>query len=312
MWVRKTRAAILIRQQKRASSPSVSEGPSVSVPERGSRTARFWPIIRRMARVTCRGLRVLSSLLGVSLFSSISSAQTPAGASFPPEPAPAPTPAPAPAPAPAPRPRRLQPHAGPVPAAAPAPAPAPGAAPAPAPVAQPYQADMDAQPGYVLEPWRTAAATGSTGGGESRRSLRSRYASIRSIDLGRALGLELEVGILKWMTVEAIPVFVTGHHTSVERTTRRTTCTCSSTATAWGRCRARAWVPTSISGKAFKGYAVHVGLTNYLYKYETQIGGRRRRRFGDAHGAPAVRAVRLGEPLGRVHLPRAGSVSATT
>jgi hypothetical protein len=87
--------------------------------------------------------------------------------------------------------------------------------------------------------------------------------------LGR-LGIELEVGLLEWLSVETVPMFVTGqsppwlnYGSSVDVTQH---------SNGWGPLAgATLGVNFWLSGKLLKGYAIGTGITNYAFEYRTNV-----------------------------------------
>jgi hypothetical protein len=153
-------------------------------------------------------------------------------------------------------------------AAAPTPAPSAPASP-PAPVEQPYQADAGAQPGYGSsygEPPPPPAPPEEEASKIPPFSVR--IDPFNWILEGR-LGLELEVGVLKWMTVEAIPVFVTDDTPPLMHLSSRDVRLLQHSDGLGPLSGASLGVNFWLGGKAFKNYAIKVGLTNYGYRYES-------------------------------------------
>jgi hypothetical protein len=218
---------------------------------------------RRWVRMPC---------LGLGLFTSLASAQTPPNAAFPAEAPPAPTPAPAPA---------AQPAPAPLPAPAPPPAPSPAAtpetpalapSPSPAPAAQqPYDAGIEARPGYgsVYEPPPPPAPPAEEPSAIPAFSVR--LDPFNWLLEGR-LGLELEIGVTKWISLETVPMFVvndspplfnlSGHEDNLYQHSNGIGPLAGATL----------GVNFWLSGKTFKGYVLRAGLTNYAIEYETRDG----------------------------------------
>jgi hypothetical protein len=162
------------------------------------------------------------------------------------------------------------PPAAPPPAPAAAPAPAP-AAPAPAaPVEQPYQADPNAQPGYGSAYGEPPAPPAPPAEEESKIPPFSvRIDPFNWILEGR-LGLELELGVVKWMTVQAIPVFVTDDSPPLMNYASYDVHLFQHSNGLGPISGASLGVNFWLSGKAFKNYAIQTGLTNYSYDYESK------------------------------------------
>lgn len=149
-------------------------------------------------------------------------------------------------------------------------------APAPAPVEQPYQAAGAAQPGYGSsygEPPPPPAPP-------EREKSKIPPFSIRIdpfnwIIEGR-LGLELEVGLVKWMTIETIPVFVTDETPPRMNYESYDLHLFQHSAGIGPIAGASLGVNFWLNGRAFKGYVLRTGLTNYGLEYEskTEAGAR--------------------------------------
>jgi len=207
-------------------------------------------------------------------------AQSPAGASFPPDPAPTPAPA-APAPAPAtaaptaPAPAApAPPSAAPLPAAppSPAPAPAPGTAPPatpPPPPQQPYAANPQAQPGYGATYGEPPPPPAPPQKEESPIPPFSIRVDPFNWILEGQLGFELEVGVAKWLSIETVPMFVVdesppwlnlgGGDSRVYQHS--------------GGLGPLAGATLGVNfwpSKLFKGYVIRTGLSNYSLEYETR------------------------------------------
>lgn len=178
---------------------------------------------------------------------------SPPTAAFP-EPAPTTAPAPAPAPSPA-----------PPPAAPPAPAPAPvrpsGDPPAPAPAPEPA---YEPQPPVYEPPPPPAPPSGD------RPEISIRIDPLNLLLDGK-LGFELEVAILKWMTVEVEPIFVVnnqpptfGYFTGPNGIKRESNGLGPIAGTSLG---AGFW----LQGRAMKGNMLRVIYTNYGYEYSAPL-----------------------------------------
>lgn len=221
------------------------------------------------------------SCLGLSVCSGLASAQEPAGAAFPAEPEPPPPAAPSGA-APAATPEPPPPQPAPAPAGASAPA---TAAPPPAPPRQPYEAqgpepepDFDgpyAQPGYGSAYGEPPPPPAPPPRESKIPPFSIRLDPFNWILEGR-LGLELEVGLLSWLTIESIPMFVTDgtppfmNYSSYEVNLSQHSGGLGPLA------GATLGVNFWLSGKAFRGYAIRAGITNYSLEYEskTEAGAR--------------------------------------
>jgi len=168
------------------------------------------------------------------------------------------------------------PAPAPAPAAQPAPVAAPTSAPPPnAPVPQPYAQDPNAQPGYGVS--YGGAPPPPPAPPESEKTPIPPF-SVR-LDpfnwiLEGQLGVELEVGLLDWLSVETVPMFVVDESPP------------------WlhlGGGDSRVYQKSNgvgaLSGatlglnfwphKVFKGYVIRTGLSNYGLEYETRRDGTR-------------------------------------
>jgi len=206
-----------------------------------------------------------ATLLAVSLLALPALAQDP-----PPEPAPAPAPEPAPAPAPAPPPSAAPaPAPAPPPSAAPAPPP-PGPAPPsgspppgvdepPLPAQDPNLPPLDysAPPppekpskGFEMPPWSV------------------RVDPFNWLLEGR-MGLELEVGLLDFLSLEVVPVFVVNDKppTLNFRGSKDIFQESNGLGPISG---ATVDLGFWLDGKALRGYVIRVGMTNYGYRYLTR------------------------------------------
>jgi hypothetical protein len=193
--------------------------------------------------------------VAVAVTSSFARAQGATGA-FPDDAPPAASPPPA-------APAAPPPPAYPAPTPAPAAPPAPAAAPAPTP--QPYE-PAPAQPATYEPPPPPAPPAHEK---SSVPPISVRIDPLNWILLGR-LGIELEVGVLDWLSVETVPVFITGesppwlnYGSSVDVTQH---------SNGWGPLAgATLGVNFWISGKVLKGYAIGAGITNYGLEYRTGV-----------------------------------------
>lgn len=84
------------------------------------------------------------------------------------------------------------------------------------------------------------------------------------------MGLELEVGIVKWMTFQTIPMFVTDDTPPLMNYGSYDVHLFQHSNGAGPLAGATLGVNFWLSGKAFKGYAIQTGLTNYAMEYESQ------------------------------------------
>jgi hypothetical protein len=183
---------------------------------------------------------------------------SPPTAAFP-EPAPTPAPAPVPAPAPTPSPAPAPAPAAPAPAPV-APAPPPPAPPPPAPAAEP-------PPPPIYEPPPPPAPPSD----ERTIPEISIRADPFNLLIDGKLGIELEVAVLKWMTVELVPIFVVndqppsfGYFTGPEGIKR--------TSNGLGPIAGTSIdVGFWLEGKAMKGNVLRVVFTNYGYEYSAPL-----------------------------------------
>lgn len=203
-----------------------------------------------MALLARSSLRV--ALLGFALSAPVLAQEAPPPtATFP-----ASTPDPAPPPAAAPV---AQPQPAPDPAPAP-PAPAPAPAPEPTYYAEP-----------VYEPPPPPPAPPEDGKGFPSFSVR---VDPFNLLLEGKLGFELEVEVLKWMTVELVPVFVVNNAPPTfgyvsgfdEELTQESD---GIGALAGSSIDVGFW----LQGKAFEGYVLRAMFTNYAYEYKSYQGG---------------------------------------
>jgi hypothetical protein len=169
-----------------------------------------------------------------------------------------------PAPAPA-EPAPAEPAPVPEPAPAPAPAPAPEAAPA----APPPPSDPALPPLEPAAPPPPPEPEEPEGKGFTMPPWSARIDPFNWLLEGR-MGLELEVGLLDFMTVELVPVFVV----TAEPPTLNLDGTPSEL-----RQESNGLGPISgasldvgfwLDGTAFHGYVIRVGITNYGYTYRTE------------------------------------------
>jgi hypothetical protein len=86
------------------------------------------------------------------------------------------------------------------------------------------------------------------------------------------LGLELEVGLVKWMTIQAIPVFVTDDSPPLMNYSSYDVHLFQHSNGLGPISGASLGVNFWLSGKAFKNYAIQTGITNYAYEYESKDG----------------------------------------
>jgi hypothetical protein len=86
------------------------------------------------------------------------------------------------------------------------------------------------------------------------------------------LGLELEVGLAKWMTVQMIPVFVTDDSPPLMNYSSYDVHLFQHSNGLGPISGASLGVNFWLSGKAFKNYAIQTGITNYAYEYESKDG----------------------------------------
>lgn len=84
------------------------------------------------------------------------------------------------------------------------------------------------------------------------------------------MGIELEVGVLDWLSIETVPVFVTG--SSPPWLNYGSSVDVDQHSNGWGPLAgASLGVNFWLSGKAFQGYAIGTGLTNYALDYTTNV-----------------------------------------
>ena len=87
--------------------------------------------------------------------------------------------------------------------------------------------------------------------------------------IGR-LGLELEVGIVKWMSIEAVPIFVLNDTPPLLNYSAYDVNLAQHSDGLGALAGSSLGVNFWLSGKAFKGYALQAALTNYAIKYEAK------------------------------------------
>jgi hypothetical protein len=87
--------------------------------------------------------------------------------------------------------------------------------------------------------------------------------------IGR-LGLELEVGIIKWMTVETVPIFVLNDTPPLLSYSAYDANLSQHSDGLGALAGASLGVNFWLNGKAFKGYALQFALTNYAIRYEAK------------------------------------------
>ncbi|HKY35882.1 MAG TPA: hypothetical protein VJN18_08085, partial [Polyangiaceae bacterium] len=137
------------------------------------------------------------------------------------------------------------------------------------PAQQPYASDPNAQPGYGSAYGEPPPPPPPPEKKESPIPPFSvRLDPLNWIIRGR-LGFEVEVGIVKWMTVETVPIFVTTEsppflnlNTDVVKVAQRSDGLGPLAGASLG-------VNFWLSGKALKGYAIGTGITNYSIEYES-------------------------------------------
>lgn len=84
------------------------------------------------------------------------------------------------------------------------------------------------------------------------------------------LGFEIEVGIVKWMSVETVPVFVTTESPPWLNLNTDVVKIRQSSEGLGPLAGASLGVNFWLSGKAMKGYALSTGITNYTIRYESR------------------------------------------
>ncbi len=184
-------------------------------------------------------------------------AQPAPSAAFPEEQTTAPVGTPAPAPAPGP---------------APAPAPAPAPPPAPAPAAAPYAQDPSAQPGYGSAYGEPPPPLQRPAGEDEPSRIPPFSVRLDPFNwlLQGRLGLELEVGLAKWVSIEMIPMFVVNESPPFFNLSNHEDNLYQASGGLGALAGASLGVNFWLGGKAFKGYLLGVGITNYALEYETR------------------------------------------
>jgi hypothetical protein len=142
-------------------------------------------------------------------------------------------------------------------------------------VEQPYQNDASAKPGYGSSYGEPPPPPAPPEAEESKIPPFSIRVDPFNWILEGRLGLELEIGIVKWMTFQTIPMFVTDDTPPLMNYGSYDVHLFQHSAGAGPLAGATLGVNFSLGGKAFKGYAIQTGLTNYAMKYEskTEAGG---------------------------------------
>jgi hypothetical protein len=84
------------------------------------------------------------------------------------------------------------------------------------------------------------------------------------------LGVELEVGILKWMTVETVPIFVTTDSPPTLNLNTDAVKVSQASSGLGPLAGASLGVNFWLGGKALKGYMLSTGITNYSIEYEAK------------------------------------------
>jgi hypothetical protein len=87
------------------------------------------------------------------------------------------------------------------------------------------------------------------------------------------LGVELEVGILPWLTVETIPLFITDGSPPLMNYSSYEVSLSQHSGGLGPLAGATLGLNFWLSGKAFRGYAIRTGLTNYALEYESKTEG---------------------------------------
>jgi hypothetical protein len=191
-----------------------------------------------------------------------------AGAAAQPEPAPVPPADPPPPEAPP-----APPEPTPPPEPAPPPAePAPAAAPPEAPPALPPPAASDPalpalEPSAPPEPEQPDEPSG--GGGFEMPAWSARIDPFNWLLEGR-LGLELEVKLFEFMTVELVPVFVVNDEPPTLNLSGSPDVLRQESNGLGPISGASLDVGFWLDGSAFSGYVIRVGITNYGYTYRTE------------------------------------------
>jgi hypothetical protein len=179
-----------------------------------------------------------------------------------PEPVPEAEAAPAPDPPPAPEPAAEAPPAEPAPAPPAEPLP-PAAPPAQDPALPPLEPAAPPPPppepgepsqGFTMPPWSV------------------RIDPFNWLLEGR-LGLELEVGLLDFLTVELVPVFVVSDKPPTLNLSGAPDVLHQESNAIGPISGASLDVGFWLDGSAFHGYVIRAGITNYSYTYETEDGG---------------------------------------
>ncbi len=88
--------------------------------------------------------------------------------------------------------------------------------------------------------------------------------------IGR-LGFEVEVGLAKWLTVETVPIFVVNDTPPLLNYTSYDVHLFQHSGGLGPLAGASLGVNFWLGGKAFKGYAIRTGLTNYAIEYESKM-----------------------------------------
>jgi hypothetical protein len=84
------------------------------------------------------------------------------------------------------------------------------------------------------------------------------------------MGIELEVGILDWLSVETVPIFITG--TSPPWLNYGSSVDVTQHSNGWGPLAgASLGVNFWLGGKVLRGYAIGAGVTNYGLEYRTNV-----------------------------------------
>lgn len=188
-----------------------------------------------------------------------------ATASFPPmPPTPAATPAPPPAQTPVPP---SAPAATPASPPTNAPLPAGPAYPQPQPAAQTYPPPAPGSAGAVYEPPPPPAKDPPPG--SKRPEISLRIDPFNFLLEGR-LGLELEVELHKYLSLELVPVFVTTQSPPMLNYNTYEKSSLHQESNGWGPLSGAALdLGIWFAGKPFSGYVLRAGLTNYAYTYKT-------------------------------------------